>query len=531
MGIFIHLNIAGSVTDAEWEPVYEESLQLARHLSVASIVEKEIHGVKTRCLVLTEELKRLNNRTGEVYFRGWDADGDYEHLNVSEENCTPRCLENRNRNAANIQDAMMSKLYDYLEHDEWEKVSKSIHRLWHGKTQGEPHHISLLAVGALVEARLGKRAFVSGDITIGQCRKAVRLANEWLAEPIDLPVSCCLDKLYERIADYPLTQVEKIKLLKDIYLGSKGEAFGQFLRENYSEADLTAYWQKRSANEHIDYVVHEYLLWGFALEDICGCMTFQDRNGESTHKDFVTAVMDAKLHWETKNCKDYVSINPEAECAYTVMDLMAGFVLRGAENYKIDRYIPLDEIRSSLEAGIGDVFDVQQCIDDYMQQEAEEVGEQDVADRFTEIAENKMQEMRQMREEYDIVDAAELKFFVKGDRVRSGLKRAMGKSRVFLDGDAAQSEYLQKALKLDAAERCAWLGDRSYRLHLRDKDWEKIYAEVEQDAKALLRYGAILIVNMEHQDIQNMCVALMINDDLYAASADWAEEVKAENKD
>ena len=39
--------------------------------------------------------------------------------------------------------------------------------------------------GCLIEDRLGKKAFVYGNITKGQCQKAVKLANEWLEKPID----------------------------------------------------------------------------------------------------------------------------------------------------------------------------------------------------------------------------------------------------------------------------------------------------------------------------------------------------------
>jgi hypothetical protein len=44
MGIFIHLDISKSVTKPEWEAVYEETLQLIKHLPLAERVEVDIHG-------------------------------------------------------------------------------------------------------------------------------------------------------------------------------------------------------------------------------------------------------------------------------------------------------------------------------------------------------------------------------------------------------------------------------------------------------------------------------------------------------
>jgi hypothetical protein len=55
MGIFIHLDISKSVTKPEWEAVYEETLQLIKHLPLAERRQVDIHGVDTICLVKTEE--------------------------------------------------------------------------------------------------------------------------------------------------------------------------------------------------------------------------------------------------------------------------------------------------------------------------------------------------------------------------------------------------------------------------------------------------------------------------------------------
>ena len=55
MGIFIYLVISKSVTKKEWEKVYEETLQLIKHLPLADLREVKIHGIDTTCLVKTEE--------------------------------------------------------------------------------------------------------------------------------------------------------------------------------------------------------------------------------------------------------------------------------------------------------------------------------------------------------------------------------------------------------------------------------------------------------------------------------------------
>ena len=53
-----------------------------------------------------------------------------------------------------------------------------------------------------------------------------------------------------------------------------------------------------------------------------------------------------------KNTEDYLEIEPESEQPYNIWDLFADFMLGWAHNPKVDRYIPLEEIRAALKNGI-----------------------------------------------------------------------------------------------------------------------------------------------------------------------------------
>ena len=116
--------------------------------------------------------------------RGWRTSMDYLTLNEAEAYWVPRDLVGDRKADPEAGDAMMGALPAWLGYDWEDERVNHTYSLWDDKTQGEPYHMYLLAVACLMEDRLGEKAFIHGDITLGQCRKAVELANRYLKEPI-----------------------------------------------------------------------------------------------------------------------------------------------------------------------------------------------------------------------------------------------------------------------------------------------------------------------------------------------------------
>lgn len=76
--------------------------------------------------------------------------------------------------------------------------------LWGNKTQAEPYHFYLLAVACMLEHELPGKVAIYGDITRGQCKKAVEIASDLLGEQIELPDRCDLQRLHDRVKKMPL---------------------------------------------------------------------------------------------------------------------------------------------------------------------------------------------------------------------------------------------------------------------------------------------------------------------------------------
>ena len=96
----------------------------------------------------------------------------------------------------------------------------------------------------------------------------------------------------------------------------------------------------------------------------------EDKEGNPQYEKFIYAIMDSKLYIKQKNTEDYLDIQQQEEQPYSIWTLMADFAYGSVHNRKVDRYVPIGEIRQALRSGIGDKCDTDQYIDQYLEKEA-----------------------------------------------------------------------------------------------------------------------------------------------------------------
>lgn len=218
MGIFIRLSISKSVTKEEWKKVYEETLQLIKNFPFAERRKIKIHDIDTICLIRTEEQEDRDEWNPNKTKIGWNTIGDYDNMHVAENYYLPRDIVEDNKVEPDAGDAMLQAISVYINFDLEDERFHHTYNIWGNKTQGEPYHIYLLAVAALIEARLGTKAFTYGDITRGQFKKAVEIANKYLNEPIDIPDRCDMERLLMRIKKLPLSPVDQLTVFETFFL-------------------------------------------------------------------------------------------------------------------------------------------------------------------------------------------------------------------------------------------------------------------------------------------------------------------------
>lgn len=548
MGIYINLLISKSVTKKEWEDVYKETLELIKHLPFAEERTVTIHGIDTICLVPTKEREEKYGTYNKVRV-GWDTVGDYEYMRTAEDYYLPKDLVQDTDVEADVTDAIMGAVPAYMSYDWKEERFNHVYDKWGRKTQGEPYHIYLLAVSALIEARLGVKAFTYGDITRGQFKKAVQLANKYLDNKIELPDRCYMDKLFKRVTKLALTNVEQLEVFEQFYLGTKDIEFGNYMRKSFSKDVIDKYWKRKFKGREIgttkfDDFFNEYMLWGFELDRLCDYVEFKDSRDNEKYEEFVIRVMDAKLHLKDKNCEDLLKIDQESEKPYSVYTLLAQFVFAGAKNKKVDRFMPIDDIRKALLSAIGDKCNVNQIIDTYLQQELEQkeidvndsdiseedfkiAVEQDAAEAFNKVMGKKLHDFNEESMKYDINDYEELKFYNKGDIISHDLEKSIAQSRKFLD-TLLEEEMFKTLMTKDAYQKCKWLVDQNKYILIRDIDWDKIFTDIEENPTSFGRYYSLFRVDLSKNGLVDMCIAFMINDAFYSYSEILAEKIKEE---
>lgn len=533
MGIFINLSISKSVTKDEWERVYEETLQLIEHLPLAERRRVKIRDIDTICIVRTEE---------QDDGCGWNATGDYNTMHTAENYFMPRDIVGNHKVEPDAGDAMFGILPVYMDYDWEEERFSHIYEIWGNKTQGEPYHIYLLAVAALIEARLGRKAFTYGDITRGQFKKAVEIANQYLEEPIDVPDRCDMERLLIRTKKLPLPPMEQLAVFERLYLGTSGEEFGTYIRQMFSNDELEEYWKNRFADCQIgtgafESRFYDYLLWGFDLLRLCSYVNFEEGENPKYEK-FIKRILDAKLHLKDKNCEDPLKIDQDDEEPYGIATLIAQFVYAGARNKKIDRYIPIEDIRTALKTALDEKCNVDEIIDKYIEEEnnekeininlesakedIENAVKQDSSEVFSQILDAKRELLQEEGKKYDIREFEDLIYYEAGDTMHPGIKKSIAGSMRFLQSLLESDEY-KELMKLDAKKRCEWIVKQNRYILIRDEHWDKVFKNIEEREDAFSRYYSLFRVKMENEEQVHMCVAFLINDVLYNYSKMLAE--------
>lgn len=537
MGIYIHMSISESVTKDEWASVYEETLRLVEAFPFAERMEVPVRGIKTICLVPTKERKKRRGWYDENICTGWCTDGDYESLCTAEEYFLPRELVTDDSYDPDAPDAMYSELPSLLGFDWKDARFRRQYHLWGAKTQGEPYHMYLLAVACLIESRLGAKAFVYGDITKGQCRKAVEMANQYLDNKIDIPVRCDPDKFLARIKTFSFSESEMVKIYIGLYLGNKDAVFGSIAKKQFSDEAFDVYWKDRLGRFQVTMkgfndALKDYLLWGFDLEKLAGYISFYDEEGKSYYDDFVRQIMETKLYRKEKDCTDILKIDQEEERPYSIATLFAQFVYGMASNRKVDRYIPLTDIRTALVSSVGDKCDVNSLINQYLKEDeeyqklnnvdvetlsdedVEKIISHDASAVFTEAMELKRKALETRRDQFDISEFEELPFYESGDSIAPDIEEQAGRYFAFYRNLLEEEKY-NELMQRTPEERCEWIVIQNRSILLRDRDWDKIFRDIMENPAAFARYYSMVRVKITGDSLIYLIRAIAVNDDFY----------------
>ena len=199
IGIVINLHlIPRRISPKEWREVYQESLKLVEAYDFMDRIEARRNGLRYFAAQKSKDRPLFMNREGH----GWLAVGDLRtgegtgEFMLSEDIHTYMPDEGSKRQR---KDRGEEILLNCLEGMKGVKKPQGCVNIWGNQTRGTDSHIYLLAIACLIVSRFPEAAMVSGDISVGQCRRAVRWANQYLVKEIGLPVTGQMDRLLVRL--------------------------------------------------------------------------------------------------------------------------------------------------------------------------------------------------------------------------------------------------------------------------------------------------------------------------------------------
>lgn len=509
MGIYICMAVSKAVTQAEWENAYRETVTLVEKLPLAELQTLEIHGNYIPCVVSSKERELV---VGGVKTKGWRASGDLDTLGIAE---TYTLHENFGIDSVNPEagDAILGVVPNHIKEDTDDPKFHQAYHLWGNKTQGEYYHIYLLAIAALLEARLKEKVFVYGDVTKGQYKAAVEIANQHLEEPIDLPDSCDIEHFCERVCKLPLSDAEKIDVIEEFYLGPKDNTYGECLQKHFKN-ELRNYWteifaQCELGTSGFQRQFQKYINWGFELEELFHLIDVRDKsNGEVCEK-LIGTILDSGLCMPEKDLRDPLTINPEAEQLYGVSTLFVQGIFGAARNKKVSKYMTLEEVQGILERNFKNEIDVAAYMEAHLKKEKSS----DISEEFSDFFYREKEKLEKEHEEYDIADTEDLLYYQKGNSVLPSLQKSLEKSMDFLES-ILEEEMYQDLLQKDVDTQFDWLVMQKRHYCIQKEEWERIYEKLT-NPDGLARYYALFRIQLGKESIRNMATALLVNDELW----------------
>ena len=262
----LFFSISNSLTQEEWEKVYEETLFLADKIDLADWGKFFYKGVRHYAYCKVKE--RTEVEFGEKK-RFWQACSEYYNISGRNYFSLTRVLNNKyNKNAG---PAILHCIDSYTNlNSECLKNQTNYNycEIWGGN-----YYIRILAILCLLESRLKEKIFIYGDVDKEACEDAVSIANKHLKEPIGVPARCDYKMLYEIVKTIDIPDEEKLNLMENAYLGEIDLNYKSFIEARFDKASINKFWKIRFKGCDIRDIefkdaLKSYLSYGFDFKDL-----------------------------------------------------------------------------------------------------------------------------------------------------------------------------------------------------------------------------------------------------------------------
>ena len=399
--------------------------------------------------------------------------------------------------------------------------------VWAGKTQGEESHIYLLAIGCLICHRFPEAAHIWGDISAGQCRRATRWANQYLKQPIDVPVTADMKRLLPRLLKAGLPEEELLPAFYELTLQTKNRTMGAYLQEMLPEKVVYDYYREslyQSCEDEVELrwgIVKEYLELGLDFRMLCRIVMADLESRRLQPQEFLRKILSMKLHIKEKETHDDTKLSKEqGDCEEVdYIDTVLGRVfgrMFGAGNKNVDAYLPLEQIYADVREVLGNSCDAEGIAEEILLELAEEDKKESLQNLLyddQESIEKRVENYRKRKEEcsrYDISSSEELINFQEGNSVLPKLHESL--VSVFKKLHTFGEDAIEQFALMNRDEREYWFM-RHYSVLITKELQDMIFDGIMDDA-FIKRYAALYLVKCENIEIHQLIRAFLWNPEL-----------------
>lgn len=520
MGVYITLTASNKVDPIQWEKAYEETLILADKMGLIEIREFEKFGQKY--FAATSSTEREFPRG-----RGWLAEGDAAFMARAEDFFLPRKIKEP-KQEENYCDPLMYILAQEGIVDFKNPYVKGVQDFWESKTQGEPYHMALLAIGCLLDDRLNGQVICGSDITYGQCKYAIEKANKILKKKIGMPLRCRMEDLYKRVRQLPIEPHQMIDAFAEAYLGAKDEQYYKFVAEYFSEEEQFLFVKEKINDHYLGTVgfadnIQQILSYNMPIAWVCSSFLEMDpkkkkteENGESPFQIFIKTILATNIYLPEKDMRDCLKANEDTAETMSVEKQFASILFMGARNRSVARYIPLKDLKAQLIESLGDKCNVEEIIDNYLKEKSQKPQgeEKDFHAILNDFHDNFNKSLAEEEKKYDVDHTEQFIFFRKGDSVSPKLLTSLKDVTAFYKTGINEPKFAE-LVQGSYEDKCRYLEKQNRALKLMDFEWQHIFDDIRDNPESFKRYYPMVRIEISHRTIHDFIRAYVVNDDFY----------------
>lgn len=503
-------SISYSVTQEEWEKVYEETLDLAQKLGLADWSKFYYKGIRhyAYCKVKEETEEEFGE---EKHY--WVACAEYSHLADGEYFRLNRKLNNSKYNK-DAGPAILRKIDSYTNVNSKPYENQTDYDVTdHCKGF---YGIRLLAILCLMESRLKEKVFIYGDISKSSCETAVELANKHLKEPIGLPARCDYNRLYEIVKTIDIPEEEKIYLMENAYLGEIDLRYKKFIIENFNKTTINQFWQNRfkDCNVEDDNFKHKlkaYLSYGFDFKDLFSYITFTNKKEE--YLKFLELIIEIENNKNRFSKNIGLTRDPKD-------DKVRGFSLEfdrslfGPINSTDVICYTFDEYVNKLSEYFGDQIDVR----NFLKEKIKDEDKDSLLLRVKKYCQKDDYYVSDDEKNCDIIYSSDLIYYKTGDKLPPYLLDEIKKA-VITNKERLSDNKFKELEEKETLEQLYELIDIYPHFSARDIDWHHAIDYFNTHSDALKRYYPLFKMKFEFlTPAEDIATALFMNDEFYEFS-------------